>query len=266
MSIDSLELNGLAAIVTGSSSGIGRRSLWSWRPPAPLWPCIARSSHAAATAVSDQIRELGRETSVVLADLAEEKSQDALLQWAWSWRGGVDIWINNAGFDALTGEPAGWSFEQKLEQLWRVDVAATVRLSRGVGHLMKERGRGVIVNMGWDQVEHGMAARVRAICDHQRRRRSLYAQPGPISGAASPRQLPGAGWIKTAWGEQASGYWQTEPSRNVCWSAGDRPKMWPAWRGFWFHPRRALLPGRPSQSTVAFGGDDRRCRASISIL
>ena len=75
------------------------------------------------------------------------------------WQDGLDIWINNAGADTLTGEAARWPFERKLAELWAVDVQATMRLARAVGERMKQRGRGVIINMGWDQAETGMAGR-----------------------------------------------------------------------------------------------------------
>ena len=36
---------------------------------------------------------------------------------------GLDVWINNAGADTLTGEAAHWPFERKLEELLAVDVS-----------------------------------------------------------------------------------------------------------------------------------------------
>ena len=88
--------------------------------------------------------------------LANPAEQDRLVEAAWDWRP-IDIWINNAGADVLTGDAANWSFEEKLAALWKVDVVATLRLSRAVGQRMHERGHGVILNMGWDQADTGMA-------------------------------------------------------------------------------------------------------------
>ena len=76
---------------------------------------------------------------------------------AWRWKGHVDIWVNNAGADILTGDRSGWSFERKLEALWKVDTRASVRLSREIGKRMAKRGTGVILNTGWDGAERGMA-------------------------------------------------------------------------------------------------------------
>src|SRR5438128_2643899 len=80
----------------------------------------------------------------VLADLSDTGEQDRLVEEAWNWRP-IDIWINNAGADVLTGAAANWSFEDKLSALWKVDVVASLRLSRTAGQRMRERGHGVIL-------------------------------------------------------------------------------------------------------------------------
>ncbi len=116
----------------------------------------ARANRKHAEEVAEHVRSLGRQAEVVLADLSDPDQQDRLVERAWSWRP-IDIWINNAGTDVLTGAAAEWSFEQKLDALWKVDVVATLRLSRAVGRRMVERGGGAILNMGWDQAETGMA-------------------------------------------------------------------------------------------------------------
>ena len=36
---------------------------------------------------------------------------------AWAVWGGLDIWLNNAGADTLTGEAGRWPFARKLEDL-----------------------------------------------------------------------------------------------------------------------------------------------------
>ena len=70
--------------------------------------------------------------------------------------GGLDAWLHLAGADTLTGRAAKLSFDAKLDLLWSVDVAATIRLCRDVGRRMVSQGSGSIVTMGWDQAETGM--------------------------------------------------------------------------------------------------------------
>jgi 3-oxoacyl-[acyl-carrier protein] reductase len=148
-------------------------------------------------------------------DLADPASHMALVDQAWDWRAGVDIWINNAGADVLTGESARWSFERKLEELWRVDVTATMRVSRLVGARMKQRGHGAIVNMGWDQVETGMAGDSGELFAAAKGAVMAFSRGLTASLAPSVRvNCLAPGWIKTAWGQDASDAWQQRARRE----------------------------------------------------
>src|SRR5207249_5846729 len=92
----------------------------------------------------------------VLADLRDADARTHLVEVAWKEWAGLDIWVNNAGADTLTGDAASWSFERKWQELQAVDVTATMLLSRLVGERMKQQGSGVLINMGWDQADTGM--------------------------------------------------------------------------------------------------------------
>lgn len=214
----SFELAGQTAVVTGSSSGVGRAIALELGRAGANVVVHARRSRDAAEQVVSQIRELGRESIVVLCDLSEPESHQPLVDAAWNWRGGVQIWINNAGADVLTGEAAGWSFERKLEELWRVDVTATMRLSRLVGALMTKRDSpagGVILNMGWDQAEHGMAGDSGEMFGAVKGAVMAFSKSLARSLAPSVRvNCLAPGWIKTAWGETASDYWQVRAKRE----------------------------------------------------
>ncbi len=109
------ELSGLLAVVTGSSSGIGRAMALELASAGADVLVHARRSRDRAEAVATEIRAFGREARVVLADLADPRGQDQLAHEAWAWQDRVDIWINNAGADVLTGDAASWSFEKKFE-------------------------------------------------------------------------------------------------------------------------------------------------------
>ena len=109
-----------------------------------------------------------------MADLHREEECQRLVRTAWEETGGIDIWVNNAGADTLTGEAGHWSFCGKLHELLAVDVTATLLLARDVGQRMKARGRGVLLNMGWDQAMTGMEGDSgQLVCRCQRRRHGL---------------------------------------------------------------------------------------------
>ncbi len=159
---------------------------------------------------------MGLESHSLFDDLSDEAACRSLSDEAWRWKSGVDIWVNVAGADVLTGEAAQWPFEQKLAALWRVDVLATMSLSRSIGQRMKARGRGTIINLGWDQAEQGMAgdsgemfAAVKGAVMAFSRSLAQSLAPEVRINCVAP------GWIRTAWGENASEYWQERATRQA---------------------------------------------------
>jgi 3-oxoacyl-[acyl-carrier protein] reductase len=206
------ELVGKTAVVTGSSRGIGRAIALELAASGADVLVHARTSRQAAEAVAGEIRQLGRESTVVLADLADPTTHASLVDQAWNWRSRVDIWVNNAGADVLTGELAGGTFEEKLERLWRVDVLATIHLSRLVGARMKADGGqqcGALLNIGWDQAEHGMAGDSGEMFGAVKGAVMAFTKSLACSLAPDVRvNCLAPGWIKTEWGERASDYWQ----------------------------------------------------------
>lgn len=209
------DLHGQTAIVTGSSSGIGRAIALELAAGGAQLLVHANASHDAAEEVATLIRGQGRAAEVILCDLAAPDSHPSFVERAWQWQGGIDIWVNNAGADVLTGAAAKQSFEEKLEHLWRVDVQATLSLSRMAGRRMKQRGRGVILNMGWDQAEWGMggdsgemfAAVKGAIMAFSRSLAQSLAPQVRVNCLAP-------GWIQTSWGKNASASWQERATRE----------------------------------------------------
>lgn len=202
------ELAGLTAVVTGSSQGIGR-AIAIQLAAAGAAVLIHGRTRETATATAGHVGSLGVDSHVVLSDLGDATTHEALVESAWKWRGGVDIWVNNAGADVLTGEAARWDFARKLALLWRVDVQATVALARDAGARMKARGTGTIINIGWDQADTGMAgdsgelfATVKGAVMAFTRSHARSLAPQVRVNCVAP------GWIKTSWGEHAPQLWQ----------------------------------------------------------
>ncbi len=210
------ELAGLRAAVLGSTSGIGRAVALALAKAGADVIVHGRSSRDAAEAVAAEARGLGVRADVLMADLGDRAEGDRLVEHAWGLWGGLDAWLQIAGADTLTGPAAKLPFDAKLDRLWEVDVAATIRLCRAVGRKMKERGRGSIVTMGWDQAETGMegdsgeifAATKGAILAFTRSL-ALSLAPEVRVNALAP------GWIRTAWGDTASQGWQDRVVRET---------------------------------------------------
>ena len=146
-------LAGLRTVVTGASSGIGKAIAVAFaaagaRVGIGFW----RSSDSARALAG----ELGPGHPVLQADLSTLEGCTAIVEAAFGALRDVDVWVNNAGADVLTGEAGGWPAERKLEALLDVDLKATIRCSRLVAARM--RPGGCILNLGWDHATiDGMA-------------------------------------------------------------------------------------------------------------
>lgn len=222
-SIDN-SLKGQTAVVTGSSSGIGRAIALELARGGANVLVHARRNREGADAVAAEIGVIGRETQVVICNLSDLATQDNLVTAAWQWRA-IDIWVNNAGVDVLTGPAAAWSFEEKLATLWQVDVVGTLRLSRAIGHRMRERGRGTIINMGWDQAETGMAGDSGEM--FAATKGAVMAATRSLAKSLAPHvrvNCVAPGWIRTEWGEQASEEWQHRAQRESLLSRWGTPE------------------------------------------
>src|SRR5262249_7495819 len=128
----------------------------------------------------------------------------------------VEVWVNDAGADTLTGEAARWPFERKLRELLAVDVTATILLGREVGARMKERGEGVILNVGWDQADTGMEGDSGQLFGATKAAVMAFSKSLALSLAPEVRvNCLAPGWIRTAWGEGASAAWQERVLRET---------------------------------------------------
>jgi 2-amino-4-hydroxy-6-hydroxymethyldihydropteridine diphosphokinase len=209
------ELAGRRALVTGSTSGIGRAIAIELASAGADVIVHGRNSQTAAGTVAD-IRRAGVRGEARLADLSEVEGCRRLLDEAWACWGGLDVWINNAGADTLTGEAGSWPFERKLRALLAVDVTSTMILSRDVGRRMRDAGGGTILNMGWDQADTGMEGDSGELFAASKGAIIAFSRSLALSLAPAVRvNCLAPGWIRTAWGEGASERWQERVLRET---------------------------------------------------
>jgi 3-oxoacyl-[acyl-carrier protein] reductase len=151
-------LNGKAVVVTGGSSGIGRAIARRCAEAGADVLISYRRNRAGADEAAAELRRSGRRVEVIQADISREEDIATLARTASDKLGRVDVWINNAGADILTGEGGRLTRVQKLDMVLAVDVRGTVLASWAAAKLMREQGPGgVIINMSWDHVILGMA-------------------------------------------------------------------------------------------------------------
>jgi 3-oxoacyl-[acyl-carrier protein] reductase len=151
-------LDGVRAVVTGASSGIGAAIADTFGGAGATVLVTHRDSAEAASAVAERIARNGGHAQIAQADLVTRGACETLVAQARERLGGLDVWVNNAGADVLTGEAADWEWERKLDLLLAVDLKGTVACSYAAGAVMREQaGGGTILNMSWDHVTAGMA-------------------------------------------------------------------------------------------------------------
>ncbi len=200
-------LDGQWAAVTGSTSGIGRAI--ALELAASGANVVVHGRHEARAAeVCAEIRQLKRDAASLVTSLDGPQDWEQLVGSLWQ-KHPIDVWVNNAGADVLTGQAGAWSFAQKLAALWEVDVRGTIELSRAVGKRMVERGHGVIINMGWDQAATGMAGDSGEM--FATTKGAVMAFSHSLAKSLAPRvrvNCVAPGWIRTAWGATASDVWQ----------------------------------------------------------
>jgi 3-oxoacyl-[acyl-carrier protein] reductase len=211
-------LGGRAMLVTGASSGIGRAiAVRAARAGADVALTYCENA-VGAREVETEIRALGRRAVVLQLDLADESSIRAVGPTARESLGRLDVWVNNAGADILTGPAAALADAEKLDRLLTVDLRGTVIASwEAAALLAAQPDGGVIINMSWDHVLTGMPGRNPEMFAAVKG--GVLAFSKSLARSVAPRvrvNVLAPGWIETSFGAGLD-----EPSRLAV--AGSTP-------------------------------------------
>jgi 3-oxoacyl-[acyl-carrier protein] reductase len=150
-------LAGRALLVTGASSGIGRAiALAAARAGADV-ALTYWTNETGAREAAHEIDTLGCRSCVLQLDVTNDDSLRAVGPAARAALGRIDVWVNNAGADILTGTAASSSAIEKLDRLLAVDLRGTMLASWHAAELLTAQpSGGVIINMSWDHAVTGM--------------------------------------------------------------------------------------------------------------
>jgi 3-oxoacyl-[acyl-carrier protein] reductase len=199
-----LPLAGLGVLVTGASSGIGRAIALAVARAGADVAVTYRSNRAGADAVAAEVVTLGRNTAVEALDLADEPAIRRLGPAVRSALGRLDVWVNNAGADILTGAGGSLSTVEKLDLLLAVDLRGTILASWEAARLFGDQAQGgVIINMSWDHVVSGMAGTNPQM--YAAVKGGIASFSRGLARSAAPRvrvNVLAPGWIETAFGEE----------------------------------------------------------------
>jgi NAD(P)-dependent dehydrogenase (short-subunit alcohol dehydrogenase family) len=178
-------LKGKVAVVTGASRGIGKQTAMALAARGAEVALVARTQHERAGTpgtlgdAAALIRELGTDPLVVPADLSLQGDLDRVVSAVFERFGGVDILVNNAAYTvgkALFTHVPDLTREQ-WEKGFAINVTAPLMLISGFWDSMRERGRGVVVN-----VTSG-AANLQPLDVSTRLEGSTLPDNGPLYGA-----------------------------------------------------------------------------------
>jgi 3-oxoacyl-[acyl-carrier protein] reductase len=193
-------LAGRAVLVTGASSGIGRAIALAMARAGADVAVTFRSNERGARDVERDIRALGRRAAVLPLDLASEDAIRAIGPAVVSALGRLDVWVNNAGADILTGDAAALPDVGKLDRLLAVDLRGTVLASwRAAELLASQPDGGAIINMSWDHVLTGMPGRNPQMFSAVKG--GVLAFSKSLARSVAPRvrvNVLAPGWIETA--------------------------------------------------------------------
>jgi 3-oxoacyl-[acyl-carrier protein] reductase len=176
-----------------------------------------RRSEAAARAVADAIAARGGHAHFARADVGTRTGCEALVAEARERLGGLDVWVNNAGADVLTGEEADWDWERKLDLILAVDLKGTIACSYAVAAVMREQpAGGTILNMSWDHVTSGMAGDNPELFSAVKG--GVLSFSKSLARALAPAvrvNVLSPGWIETAFGEHADEKFRREVAEST---------------------------------------------------
>jgi 3-oxoacyl-[acyl-carrier protein] reductase len=197
-----LPLAGRAVLVTGASSGIGRAIAVAAARAGADVALTYRSNDSGAREVEREIRALGRRAVVIQFDLTNDRSVSALGPAARDAIGRLDVWVNNAGADILTGSSASLSDVEKLDLLLAADLRGTILASwRAAEMLGAQEEGGVIINMSWDHALTGMAGLNPQL--YAAAKGAVLAFSKSLARSVAPRvrvNVLAPGWIETSFG------------------------------------------------------------------
>ena len=193
-------LAGRVVLVTGASSGIGRAIALAVAAAGADVVLTYRARSADARQLADGIAATGRRATVLPLDLTDLSSIATVAVTARETYGRVDVWINNAGADILTGRTARRSRLERLDLMLAVDLRGTMLASWQAVELMSEQpDGGAIINMSWDHALTGMEGTNPEI--FAATKGGVLAFSKALARSVAPRirvNVLAPGWIETA--------------------------------------------------------------------
>lgn len=198
------ELHGKVAVVTGSSTGIGRATALALAEAGANVVLHYAKSKDDADVVAGLVHDLGRQAVALQADFRDRATVADFAEAAESHWGHVDVLVNNAGMmeTALDPRTQGGDFAKHLDawdDVMNVNLRAPYELTARLAKGMRERRSGAVVNVAsvagmYALVDAPLYSLSKAALLHfTRQAAQLYAPHVRVNGVAP-------GWTETGFG------------------------------------------------------------------
>jgi NADP-dependent 3-hydroxy acid dehydrogenase YdfG len=144
MALDTNQIDGSTAVVTGASSGIGEATASALADEGANVVLAARREDELES-LADEIEADGGRALTVPTDVTNEDDLDALVDAALETFETIDILVNNAGVMLL--EPVERADRENFRQMVEVNLLGLMNLTHAVLPVMQDQGSGHIVNV-----------------------------------------------------------------------------------------------------------------------
>jgi NAD(P)-dependent dehydrogenase (short-subunit alcohol dehydrogenase family) len=140
---------GKVVLVTGGSSGIGLAAACKFAEAGAITVICARDEAKLAEAKGEIVAKAGKGASVETfsADIADEASCKALIDWLQDKHGGVDFLVNNAGRSIRRAIEASYDRFHDFERTMQLNYFGCLRVTMGILPGMVAKRRGHVVNI-----------------------------------------------------------------------------------------------------------------------